>query len=170
MMVSCFNVAAYNPQHVAVLKQNIAQDLPINVSGCDFRGAGTALQGINLSNAQAGNANFDTCIKVTGLPFLTEILNQKTDLTNANFSNAILRSASFNGAILKGVSFSGADVTFANFSGADLTGADFTGAVGLPAAVFCSATMPNGVSKCSGKSWTDVKTRQVFLCGCSSQK
>jgi uncharacterized protein YjbI with pentapeptide repeats len=168
MTLTCFELEAYNSHHIALLKQAVAQRKPINISGCDFRGATTLLQGIDFSNAIAGNVNCDTCSKITGILFLTEVLGQKTDLTGSNFSGANLRSASFKGAILTGANFSGADVSFANFAQANLTTAVFTGATGIETAVFCGATMPDG-SICSGKSWTSKKG-QLFLCQCPKKQ
>ena len=168
MTLAFFRLEAYNPHQIKLLKKDASGGKSINISGCDFRGAGTLLLGIDFSNAIAGNANFDACSKVTGILFLTEVLGQKTDLTGSNFSGANLRSASLKGAILTGANFSGADVSFANFAQANLTNAIFAGATGVATAVFCGATMPDG-SICSGKSWTSKKG-QVFLCQCPKKQ
>lgn len=162
MILLSLGLEAYNPHQIQLLQKAVK---PANISGCDFRGAGALLQGIDFSNAIAGNVNFDTCSKITGILFLKEVLGQKTDLTSVNFSNANLRSASFKGAILTGANFSGADLSFANFAQANLTNVVFKGAIGIETAVFCGATMPDGSSKCTGKSWTS-KNGQVFLCQC----
>ncbi|MFA5998906.1 MAG: pentapeptide repeat-containing protein [Candidatus Babeliales bacterium] len=166
-MLTVFNVEAYNPYQIKVLKQQIAQGVKkINVSGADFRGSGgfdasnahLSLKGINLSNAQLSGAAFNTPTKPASSPFLTHTIGQQTDLTKANFSNALLVSTNFAGAILQGANFAGTDIMFANFAGADLTGANLKGVKNMATAVFCGATMPDGTI-CSGAS-----------CGCPAKK
>tara|TARA_B100000131_G_scaffold302553_1_gene325783 strand:+ start:565 stop:1854 length:1290 start_codon:yes stop_codon:yes gene_type:complete len=51
------------------------------------------------------------------------------DLSDGNFTDAILVNANFTGADLRGADFEGANIRGADFSGADILGASFSGAI-----------------------------------------
>ncbi len=157
-------VVGYNSFHIDIVRYQSSKGLLKNVSGCDFRGAGSLLQGVNFANVQMSGVLFCPCKKQSDVAGVECTPNQVTDLTGINFSGATLVNANFIDAILKGTDFSGADIMYANFSGADLTGAKLDDAVNATTAIFCNATMPNG-SQCSQKSWTS-KSGKVFLCHC----
>lgn len=148
-----FQLCGYNPHHVNTLLQLVKAGGLINVSGCDFRGCGSLLKGLDFSNAQFAKVLFDV-VSLNAMPqaSLIKIPGQKSDLTGCNFSNVCLVSSGFQGAFLRGANFTGADIAYANFQGADLTGAiGLDKALNRDLALFCDAIMPDG-NKCSGKT------------------
>lgn len=160
-------INAYNKMHVQMVQQLSAKGQPINVSGCDFRGAAGLLKSVNFSNAQASGAAFNiNDANVIATAGTVKIPNQTTDLTGVNFSGAQLVSADFRGSILKNANFTGANVLFADFTNADLTGAQIDKVQNLFFAKFCGAIMPDG-SKCTGKTWTSKTGKQIY-CHCAS--
>lgn len=153
VLLMSIQLYGYNPHHAAKLLQAIKAGGLINVSGCDFRGCGSLLKGLNFSNAQFAKVLFDT-ISTNAMPqaHLIKIPGQKSDLTGCNFSGVCLVSTGFQGAILRGANFTGADIAYANFQGADLTGAiGLESALHVNLALFCGAIMPDG-KVCSGNT------------------
>lgn len=165
IVFTSYSLLGYNPQQIKNLKISIAHGNEIIASGADFRGAGALLAGINFSSAQLSGTYFDVISILSGASFLIEILGQVTNLTGANFSNAILVSSSFKGAILKKAIFTNADIGYANFTDADLTGAFLDGALNIETAVFAGATMPDG-KKCLGVGWKSLSGK-IINCYCA---
>jgi uncharacterized protein YjbI with pentapeptide repeats len=166
----CSIAYPYNVQHVALFKKKIAKkEGNINVSQCDFRGAGDKLKGIKCPGAQLSGATFAMSKKKSVIGGIVSIPNQKTDLTGANFSNSVCVSTDFSDATLHGVNFTGADLSYANFTGADLTSAIFKNVKNVELATFCGATMPDG-SGCSGGLWQNKSKSITLYCNCPKKK
>lgn len=168
MNLSSF-VCAYNKQQVSLLKKNLANKNVINVSRCDFRGAGSLLKGIKCPGAQLSGANFAMSTQKAIVGGIISIPNQKTDLTGSDFSNSSCVSTDFSNATLKNVNFTGADLSYANFNKADLTGAIFTNAKNAQLATFCGAIMPDG-SFCNNGMWQNKSKSITLYCNCPKQK
>lgn len=168
MMQLCSTVVAYNKQHISILKNNLANGKVINVSRCDFRGAGSLLKGIQCPGAQLSGATFAMSSQKAIVSGIINIPNQKTDLTGSNFSHSFCISTDFSDAILKNVNFTGADLSYANFNKADLTGAVLTNAQNVELATFCGATMPDG-SSCSNGMWQNKSKSITLYCNCPKQ-
>lgn len=81
----------------------------------------TDLSGVNFSNTNLVNANFNYAI-------LVNANFSGSHVDNADFSNADLRKTSFTGASLSNTNFSNADLRGAYFNDARLHETDFTGA------------------------------------------
>lgn len=163
-------VFTYNKQHVSLLKNKLAKGSSIiNVSRCDFRGAGSLLKGIQCPGAQLSGATFAMSTQKAIVGGIVSIPNQKTDLTGSNFSNSSCVSTDFSNAILQNVNFTGADLSFANFSNANLTGAVFNNVKNIEYATFCGATMPDG-SSCNHGMWQNQSKSITLYCNCPKQK
>ncbi len=148
------SVCAYNVQQVKQLQSLVESKSFINASGCDFRGLGDLFKGLNLNGAQLCGASFGSISKNPIVqPGLKQKSGQISDLSNVNFSNAMLVSANFENAILKNANFSGADLLYVNFSGADLTGVDLDAAKNATSALYAQTIMPDG-KKHTGSTWT----------------
>lgn len=160
---------AYNKQHVALLKKFLVNNSVVNISRCDFRGAGSLLKGISCSGGQLSGATFAMSTQKAVVGGIISVPNQKTDLTGSNFSNSVCVSVDFSNTILKNVNFSGADLLYANFSNADLTGAIFTNVQNAELAIFCGAIMPDG-SSCSNGIWQNQSKSITLYCNCPKQK
>ena len=158
-------INCYNQLHVEILKQLIKNKKTVNISRCDFRGAGNLLKAINVSNGQVSGATFAMPTAQSNVGGIISIPNQKTDLTNANFSNCMAISTDFSNTILKNAKFIGTDIQYSNFSNADLTGAKFTNVKNAEFATFCGAIMPDG-STCNGQSWTNKSKTVTLYCNC----
>lgn len=160
----------YNKQHIALLKNRLATSgSVINVSRCDFRGAGTLLKGIQCPGAQLSGATFAMSTQKAIVGGIISIPNQKTDVSGSNFSNSSCVSTDFSDAILQNVNFTGADLSFANFSNADLTGAVFDNVKNVEYAIFCGATMPDG-SSCNNGMWQNQAKSISLYCNCPKQQ
>jgi hypothetical protein len=98
-----------------------------------------ALQGIDLSNANANDAYWKD-VDFTGADFY------RASLRNASFRGAILEYAQFREAVCSRAVFKGAVCKGTNFEGADLRGADFSTAiltdVNVDGARVCGAILP----------------------------
>ena len=158
----------YNEVHVNTLLQQVESGDVLNASGCDFRGAGTLLQGVKIpSGSILSGANFGICKSSKSQTGCVCIPNQVTDLTEVVFKDVELVSVNFEKAMLKKANFSGANLMNANFSNADLRGANFKGAQNIDLAVFCGATMPDG-TRCTSKTWKS-RSKTMFYCHCPQQ-
>lgn len=116
------------------------------------------LDGARFPAADLTGANFSPFESRAGEGTITTV--PRNDLTNADFTEAIMVRSDFSkailrytrmaradlkGAVLRGADLTGADLTGADLTGADLTGADMTRAIlrgvkGLDAAVGLAAT------------------------------
>ena len=168
LIMTTSSVESYIPHQVDLLKKYLSQKIVPNCSGCDFRGAGVALQGINFSGLQLSGATFAINKSKHIVPGLVNVVGQKTTLKGVSFAGAILISTDFAGAQLQGADFTGADIRYANFTGANLTGAKFDKTLNSDTAVFCNAIMPNGEIM-KGSSWTSP-TGETFLAHCPKKK
>ena len=163
LLCLCSLIYSYNEYHIQLAASAGSN---INVSRCDFRGAGSLFQEnkVDFVGAQAAGVSFATCEHGSKVAGVICIPGQVTDLSGYDFRGAELVSANFTNAILKGADFTGANIELANFTGADLTGAKIGTAQNVSTAIFCDAIMPDG-KKCSGKSWTGQGKN--LLCRCS---
>jgi uncharacterized protein YjbI with pentapeptide repeats len=98
-------------------------------AGADLCGARVIAEfpGVDLRRARLRGANLGVDIRNQGMG------QMRTDLSNANLSNAVLAGADFNRSLMTFCNLRGANLRGANFfrvklGGADLTGADVTGA------------------------------------------
>lgn len=163
-------VQSYNKQHIDSLKKKIVKkEAFINVSRCDFRGAGSLLKGIKCPGGQLSGATFAMSTNKLSIGGIVSIPHQITDLTKSNFSDCICVSTDFSDAILIRANFTGADLAYANFSGANLTGALLKNVKNVELATFCGAIMPDG-SVCHGGLWQNKSKSLTLYCNCPQQK
>jgi len=122
--------------------------------GCNFRNA--IMEGCRMDKCSLSEADFTGAVirdaslrKARAKSGLTDkrewkfagylpVCFRNSDLTNTDFTGAILIGADFTGANLSGANFNGALLDSAIFAGAQLDGADFSGALLAGAVLDCS--------------------------------
>lgn len=145
VIVGCVDqLFSYMPNQVRNFKNALQKNMPVNCSGCDFRGSldfvdldaqGVFMPGVSFQPCVASEQNQNS--------MMVCIAQQPSNLAGINLAGAILFSSNFDGAILQGANLSNADLTDSSLQYANLQDANLEKAI-TQGATFCNAVMPDG--------------------------